>query len=194
MFEVGRNTPIAGNYRIAVIRCGNFFISQHKHWLKREYHASLKKWDTSLVYFFQALKLFEQMQNNSGVAQAYSNIGIIYGEKKDEARALEYCLKSLKIYKDLKFTPGILVNAGNIGLIYLGEPNNTSALKDKAQRLQAAAQSLQCACACFAHSAVHRSQALAQRAQISFMHSPLRAIDDTHSRHISAHSKSSAMH
>lgn len=62
-----------------------------------------------------------------------------------------------------------------------------------AQRSQASAHSLQCVWACFAHSAAHMSQALAQRAQISFMQAPSRAIDETHKRHISAHSKSSAM-
>ena len=62
-----------------------------------------------------------------------------------------------------------------------------------AQRLQASAHSLQCVWACFAHSAAHMSHAFAQRTQISFIQAPSRAIDETHKRHISAHSKSSAM-
>jgi tetratricopeptide (TPR) repeat protein len=71
-----------------------------------------------LDYYYQSLKIFENLKDNAGIANLYSNIGVVYYEQGDDAKALENYLQSLK-FSELagdKFRTLIALN--NIGGIY----------------------------------------------------------------------------
>ena len=71
-----------------------------------------------LDYYYQSLKIFENLKDNAGIANLYSNIGVIYYDQGDDAKALENYLQSLK-FSELagdKFRTLIALN--NIGGIY----------------------------------------------------------------------------
>jgi adenylate cyclase len=72
----------------------------------------------ALENYNQSLKIFEQLKDNSSIANLYNNIGVVYYKQGDDARALENYLQSLK-YSELagdKFRIFIALNS--IGGIY----------------------------------------------------------------------------
>lgn len=72
----------------------------------------------SLEYFFKALKINEQINERTGIAQNFGNIGIIYKTQKDYTNALVYYSKALAMFEMLNNKDGIGTNLGNIGITY----------------------------------------------------------------------------
>jgi len=77
-------------------------------------------YSTALDYYFNALKIYEELGRKSGIAINLGNIGIVYDELADYPRALEYYFKAQKMNEELGDKNGIAANLGNIGRLYTG--------------------------------------------------------------------------
>ena len=82
----------------------------------------------ALKYFFRSLKIYEEIENDKGVARASNNIGLIYHEQGNIPMALKYYHKALKIREDIGNKPGIANSLNNIGFIYESQENVPMAL------------------------------------------------------------------
>lgn len=72
----------------------------------------------ALEYYFKALKLHEETNEEEYVSYAYNNIGIVYKEQKEYTKALEYFNKALWLQKKLGDNNSA-ITITNIGAIYL---------------------------------------------------------------------------
>lgn len=61
----------------------------------------------ALDYEYQALKVYEQLNNLPKQALMLRNLGVVYHTSKNQPKALEYGMKSLSIYETLKDSNGI---------------------------------------------------------------------------------------
>jgi serine phosphatase RsbU (regulator of sigma subunit)/Tfp pilus assembly protein PilF len=92
------------------------------------YHKKGKP-DSSIIFFFKALKIDELLKDNKGIAMRYNNIGNIYFSQKTYDKALEYYQKSLEIKQKLKDTSGISFSYMNIGAVYYSKNDFDKALE-----------------------------------------------------------------
>ena len=64
-----------------------------------------------------------------GLATAYNNIGLIYGDQGEIEKALKHYFLSLKIYEEIKDKKGIAYSYNNIGFVYHNQGENEKALE-----------------------------------------------------------------
>ena len=94
----------------------------------------------ALEYFFDALKIHDELNSKNDLAATLGNIGNVYmkqGVASTEAsakvellnKALEYYLKALKMNEELGRKNGIAINLGNIGLVYMDQLDYPKALE-----------------------------------------------------------------
>ena len=76
----------------------------------------------ALQMYKEALKVFQDNGIKVGVANMYSNIGVIYYNQSLEDSAQENYLKSLKIAEEIKDTLRIATALMNIGTVYSNKP------------------------------------------------------------------------
>jgi len=81
----------------------------------------------ALEYYFKALKVYTDIQQEDVVAILYNNIGIVYKSQKDYNKALEYYGKALQIQKKLKDNTAA-VTITNIGTIQMLQNQDSKAL------------------------------------------------------------------
>ncbi|MBA3664234.1 MAG: tetratricopeptide repeat protein [Bacteroidetes bacterium] len=84
-------------------------------------YKKLKKYDVALDYFFTALKIKKDINDNLSAANSLGNIGTTYTEIKNYPLALEYFLKALKIYEEYGDKRGASSVYYNISLLYASE-------------------------------------------------------------------------
>lgn len=72
----------------------------------------------ALYYTNKALALAEQINDASGIASSYNNIGVIYKNRGDLDKALEYYLMALRIQQENSFVDALPYTYSNIGTIY----------------------------------------------------------------------------
>ena len=82
----------------------------------------------ALKYFHRSLKLYEELQNEKGIASACNNIGLIYHEQGNIPMALKYYHKALKIREHIGNKKGIANSLNNIGFTYESQKNIPMAL------------------------------------------------------------------
>ena len=82
----------------------------------------------ALDYNMQSLEVNEQKGDQYEVANALSNIGVIYMNQDDYPKSLEYYTQSLKIYEQIDHQIGIAKSYGDIGLIYYKQGEYPKAL------------------------------------------------------------------
>ena len=75
--------------------------------------------DKALKCFQQALATFEHINNKTRAARVLGNIGNLYADQGNFAKALDDDFKALKIFEDLKDKSGVTKNLGNIADVYL---------------------------------------------------------------------------
>jgi signal transduction histidine kinase/Tfp pilus assembly protein PilF len=85
--------------------------------------------ERAISNFNKAVTIYEQIDDQKGVANCYNYIGYCYISLYAEDKAIEYYLKSLKIYKSLNNDNGIAVNYIDIGNLYYAEENYDYAKK-----------------------------------------------------------------
>ncbi len=86
------------------------------------------KYMEALDFYRQSLKIFEETNDNVGIANMFSNIGVIYYDQGDDLKALENYLQSLKFAELTGDKLRILTALNNIGGVY----NIKEATYDKA--------------------------------------------------------------
>ncbi len=81
-------------------------------------YGSKSDYVNALEYFFNSLKVNEELKNRKKIGRNYGNIGIIYKEQGNITKALEYQFKALKLNQELGDKVGIALNYGNIANLY----------------------------------------------------------------------------
>jgi len=84
--------------------------------------------DRALAYYQNALRMFEQMGDGIGRANALNNIGIIYRAHGNQERALDHFLKALDIFREVGNNVGEANTLNNIGNIYYQQQKFDQAL------------------------------------------------------------------
>lgn len=79
-------------------------------------HGNLK---AASDYYFQALRIFDELGEEEGKASVLSNLGVLYTNQQDYKEALDYLKQSLEIKQKYKVF-GISRNYLNIGVAYDG--------------------------------------------------------------------------
>ncbi len=76
------------------------------------------KIDSSLIYYFDALKIRKQINDKEGLSLSYNNIGYIYLLKKEYKTAIHYFYTSLKLAKSLSNKKQIFSTSENLSKAY----------------------------------------------------------------------------
>ncbi|MCV2886330.1 diguanylate cyclase [Aestuariibacter sp. AA17] len=74
--------------------------------------------DEALALYAEALALYEELGNESGVASVYNNIGVIYEDKQDYQRMLTNLQNALAIYERINARDNITIGLLNVGNAY----------------------------------------------------------------------------
>lgn len=74
--------------------------------------------DTAIYFLSQALRLFEKLKFERGIAFASGNIGAQLGEKGLYREGIPYFKKSIPIFEKEDFKPGLISHYMNMGTIY----------------------------------------------------------------------------
>jgi serine phosphatase RsbU (regulator of sigma subunit)/tetratricopeptide (TPR) repeat protein len=72
----------------------------------------------ALVYTKEALELATELNDASGMASSYNNIGVLNKNKGDYDQALDSYLKSVRLQEENKFVDALAYTYNNIGTIY----------------------------------------------------------------------------
>lgn len=79
------------------------------------------KFIETLEYWNESLKVFEQINDQAGIANILSNIANIYALQGSEEKALEYALRSLSIAETLGNKLRTLTSLSAVAMIYYGK-------------------------------------------------------------------------
>ncbi|MGQ0828510.1 MAG: tetratricopeptide repeat protein [Bacteroidota bacterium] len=90
----------------------------------------------ALKYYFNSLKIREEIKDKKGIANSFNNVGFIYGNQSDYPKALEYFFKSLEIWQEIGNKKGFAMSYGNIGIIYKQQSNYPKAMEYHSQSLK----------------------------------------------------------
>ena len=82
----------------------------------------------ALQYHLKAVKIYEEIGNESKSARIYNNIGIVYKAQGEHFKALNAFVKCLKIQEKLK-DEAVGITTTNIGNIYLDQKNYPKAFE-----------------------------------------------------------------
>lgn len=89
-----------------------------------------ENYDQAITHYNKALEWAEQIQDKSGMANAYNNIGNIYfTQKEDYNSAYQYYNKALAIFHEMDNKSGLVVNLMNIAVIHEQRKNYNKALE-----------------------------------------------------------------
>lgn len=82
------------------------------------YYGRLPDYDKALAAYFQAISIFEQIDNKKGIAGACHNIGNIFEQTKDFKQALHYYQKAMNYNLQINNKAWLLKNYNGISVIY----------------------------------------------------------------------------
>lgn len=83
----------------------------------------------ALEHFFKSLKISEEINDTSEIAQALSDIGNVYFRQGDLEKTMSYCTQSLKLSEQIKNKNVQAVNLSTIGSVYQSKGNFPKALE-----------------------------------------------------------------
>jgi len=92
------------------------------------YYLQTSQFDSMMVYYKKALKIFEAKDYKTGIANGHNNIAIAYYYLEQPEKALEHFQKALRVRQLLKDRIGEAQSLNNIGLYYEGFEDYESAL------------------------------------------------------------------
>jgi len=92
-------------------------------------YADLGKYDSSLVFYNNALEIFTTLNLNGSKATVLSNIGTIYSDLGDYEKAILYYTKAQSAHKEYGNKLGQAASVENIGIIYYYQKNYVKALE-----------------------------------------------------------------
>jgi len=90
---------------------------------------NLGNFPESLNSYYDALKIYEDINNKKGVGISYGNIGTIYEVQGEYTKALDYYIKSHQILEELGDKNQIAIILSNIGNVYMAQGNFLKALE-----------------------------------------------------------------
>lgn len=77
------------------------------------------RFDSSLHYHFDALKIANEIDDKQLKLRVFNNIGVVYRRKDEFQTAIDYHLKALRIAEQLKDEKSIAIAENSIGNIYI---------------------------------------------------------------------------
>jgi len=84
--------------------------------------------EKGLDYYTRSLNIYEEIDNQQGLATALANLADTYRQYKDYEKSNEYSERSLKIYEELEDKYGIATALMGIGRTYRGQHNYKEAI------------------------------------------------------------------
>lgn len=96
----------------------------------------LNNYEKALWCYSSAMKLWEEIDNDQGVATALLNIGLVYYAQADYPGAIDHYSQSLIIYTEIDDNIGIAKVLNNLGLIYSSIGDYEAALENYNRSLQ----------------------------------------------------------
>lgn len=92
--------------------------------------------DSALFFGNKALEIARLNKNNSGIAQAYNDIGILYLDKGELDTALVYFSNSLALRKQISDSMGMASSFNKIGIVYQKRGDLKAALNNQISALK----------------------------------------------------------
>ena len=74
--------------------------------------------DKEIWYYQKSLNIYEQLNDEQGIADVYNNIGFAYGTKGEMKKSLSYYQKSLRIVEKTGDKSAMALSFNNIGIVY----------------------------------------------------------------------------
>ena len=124
------------DFKLALYYANQVKIESNKLGLKKEYadalivisqtYSDLGDYDKSSEMSFEALKLFEELEDKKGISKALYRVGNIYFEQEKWQKSLEYNQQSLDISREINDIIGIARGLNNVAADYgnMGELDN----------------------------------------------------------------------
>lgn len=88
----------------------------------------MRDWDNALIYHYQAIQLFDEVNATEELAWSYLNMGISFDAKKEFNRAIRYDNKALESFKKIRHKQGEAYSYLNLGSALFGKGNVDGAL------------------------------------------------------------------
>ncbi|MCX6296525.1 MAG: tetratricopeptide repeat protein, partial [Bacteroidetes bacterium] len=82
----------------------------------------------ALDFYFQALKLDEEIGGKKEISTDLGNIGVVYYKLKNYGKTLDYYLQALRIDEEIGNKSGVARHLGNLGGVYAEQNDNKRAL------------------------------------------------------------------
>ncbi|HEX8455892.1 MAG TPA: tetratricopeptide repeat protein [Pyrinomonadaceae bacterium] len=98
-------------------------------------------YDKALEYYERSLKIAEELDDQSGIANLLNQFGIIHYKRGEYDKALEYYEQSLRIAEELDEQSGIATSLHQIGMIHQRRGNHAKALEYYERSLKIAEES-----------------------------------------------------
>ncbi|MBK9271756.1 MAG: tetratricopeptide repeat protein [Saprospiraceae bacterium] len=92
-------------------------------------NQTVGKFALSLGYFFDALKIFEELGNQQGIANQNLSIGSVYMEQLDFEKALHYDSLAMQAFQSIGDLDGVGLVLGNLANIYSDQNKKEAALE-----------------------------------------------------------------
>lgn len=90
-------------------------------WNERGFNAGLRsELQNQTDYYLKSLRIYEQLQNESGMAMVYSNLSVLYNDIGQTDKGIDYAKKSVTLREKLNDTRGLSYVYCNISQMYLG--------------------------------------------------------------------------
>ena len=81
-------------------------------------YLNLNDYTQALHYFDYARKIFENINDDNGIAKIFNNIGNIHNRLGNYEKALDFHFRSLRLYEKLAIKEGIAESVNYIGMVY----------------------------------------------------------------------------
>lgn len=92
-------------------------------------HESLGNYQTALVGYYTALRIFEEIMDQKGVLFQCTNLGLIYQYQKKYKRAETFFLRALNLANQINFEEGVITAYNNLGINYEEQHDYKKALQ-----------------------------------------------------------------
>jgi tetratricopeptide (TPR) repeat protein len=126
---------------LTLLKADNKDTNKVNHLNKLSWRLSnIGNYDTALIVSNQSLILGRELSFKTGIANAYSNIGVIYNNQGKYPEALKNQFAALKIQEQINNKAGIANAYANIGNVYGSLGNYPEALKNQLAGLKIAEQ------------------------------------------------------
>lgn len=118
----GQELEFAINKKLKLYQAESYQIFGNAYYVKQQI-------DTSISLYLKSIRLYQEVENQSGMASVHNNIGIMYEIKGEYLNALEHYLSGLAIREKEQRFPSMAKLNLNIGNVYILLKEYDNALK-----------------------------------------------------------------